>query len=73
MIYDTRLDRSINLPLSGWLFPCINCGDITGSLYKRNIGKILNSYIDIPVCSKCIKVIDLEKIKIYKKYIKIQN
>lgn len=72
MIYDTRLDRSINLPLSGWLFPCINCGDITGGLYKKNIGVIINSYIDIPACHKCIKTVDFEKIKIYKKYIKNQ-
>ena len=57
-IYDTRNEFNCKtLPLNGWFFPCIVCGQITCNKIKNNkninIFKIKN--FDIPFCINCKK------------------
>ena len=56
--YDTRLKGCKNLPLNGWLFPCINCSNITSGYYYIKVGNcfaINCKKVYVPICSKCKK------------------
>lgn len=54
-IYDTREENYKNLPLNGWLFPCLTCGEITSShnndVFKKNF--LSSKLIYVPICKKC--------------------
>ena len=57
-IYDTRDEFNCKtLPLNGWFFPCITCGQITCNKIKNN--KYINIFnkvnFNIPFCCNCKK------------------
>lgn len=56
-IYDTREKSHKTLPLGGWFFPCITCGNITGQIVKKKTWKnmIFPIHYNIPFCNKCNK------------------
>jgi len=54
--YDTRSNGCKNLPLNGWLFPCIICNEITSGYYYHKTSNcfiIPCKKIYVPICPKC--------------------